>query len=113
MNKGGTSENLSISSLLFQAYPLTTFWTVYLNATSGSYSSSARIILKINELPERGTCQVVSNLTGLALETFFTISCFNWKDPDGFIYSYDFYGENFFSFLKKSLFRFNFLDSID
>jgi hypothetical protein len=78
---------------LFQAYPSTTFWKIQLNGTSGNYYATNELILKINELPINGTCQVITNLTGLALETFFTISCFNWIDPDVYIYSYKFFGK--------------------
>ena len=84
---------MTISSFLFQENPSTTFWKMQLNGTSGAYFDSKELILKTNQLPLNGTCQVTTNLTGLALETFFTVSCLNWTDADGYIYSYDFYGK--------------------
>ena len=42
----------------------------------------------INKLPQNGLC-LVSPLNGMALETYFTVTCLNWTDPDGFISAYE------------------------
>lgn len=86
---------MTISSLLFQKYSNITYWKIelsviyYFNGTK--FKGIDEIILKVNELPVNGTCQVY-NHTGIAFETNFLISCVDWVDPDGIIYSYDFYG---------------------
>jgi len=86
---------LTISSLLFQKYSNITYWKIelsviyYFNGTK--FKGIDEIIFKVNELPVNGTCQAY-NHTGIAFETNFLISCVDWVDPDGIIYSYDFYG---------------------
>ena len=85
------TSNLTISSLLFNAYPQVTYWKIQLNATDSLSSGSNEIILKLNQLPTNGTCQV-DILNGSALETNFTVKCSNWIDPDGLVYSFQYYG---------------------
>lgn len=86
--------DLTISSLLFQKYTNTTYWKVLLiveTITNGFLlNGTSELIFKTNQLPFNGTCNI-NNQTGLALETYFKINCFDWIDIDGFIVSYAFY----------------------
>ena len=93
---GQLSENLTISSFLFQNYSTTTYWKAVLTITTTTNglitNGSNLIIFKTNQVPFNGTCQV-NKLEGLALSTNFTITCSNWFDADGYIYSYQFFGK--------------------
>ncbi len=86
--------DLTISSLLFQKYTNTTYWKVLFiveTITNGILlNGTSELIFKTNQLPFNGTCNI-NNQTGLALETYFKINCFDWIDNDGFIVSYAFY----------------------
>jgi len=72
--KGQKTSSLTISSLF-----------------TSSSSASKEIILKMNQSPLNGTCEV-NKLNGIAFETNFTVKCFNWVDSDGLVYLYSFYG---------------------
>ena len=60
-------------------------------------NSTDELILKTNQPPVNGTCQVLaSNLSGLALDTYFKVVCSNWIDEDGYITFYKLYGNYLF-----------------
>ena len=50
------------------------------------------LILVRNQLPQNGTCSV-DKTNGTAMETFFTVTCQNWVDPDGQIMFYQYSGK--------------------
>lgn len=54
-------------------------------------TGSTSIFLKINQKPFNGTC-TVSPLVGFAMLTYFTITCKNWVDIDGYILRYEYFG---------------------
>jgi len=89
--KGQKTSSLTISSLFFSAFSNLKFLKVQLNAVTSSSSASKEIILKMNQSPLNGTCEV-NKLNGIAFETNFTVKCFNWVDSDGLVYLYSFYG---------------------
>lgn len=62
--------------------------------------NSTEVIVKINELPQNGSC-LVSPLSGFELKTYFTITCLNWNDPDGYISAYEFYCKIKFKFIQN------------
>jgi len=92
-----TSNTIQISSLLFHAYENTTYWKVMLltDTIIGNQKKSGTgvIILKTNETPYNGSCIITTNTTGYALESNFTVFCYDWMDSDGYITSYEFYGK--------------------
>lgn len=53
------------------------------------FKGKSSIIIEINKLPVPGECSVFP-YTGTSFNTFFTINCFNWYDPDGKIKKYEF-----------------------
>ena len=53
--------------------------------------SSSSLVLKINDLPFGGSCNV-DPYNGTALNTNFTIVCNNWQDSDGYIAKYEYFG---------------------
>lgn len=53
--------------------------------------SVSNMIFKVNRKPINGSC-TVDSITGLAVTTSFKLNCSNWKDIDGSITKYEFYG---------------------
>ena len=96
-SKGWTTINLTISSFLFGSYSYQNFFKIKLNVTTSSSSNSKELILKMNQPPINGTCEV-NTLTGVSFVTNFTVNCSDWVDADGSIYSYSFYGKAFDNF---------------
>lgn len=90
--QGWSTQNLTLSALLFQKYPNSTYFKINLNIqnNNASLNGTSEIILIKNQLPTNGNCSVNPN-NGSALQTNFTISCLNWYDPDGSISNYQFY----------------------
>jgi hypothetical protein len=89
---GWSTQNLTLSALLFQKYPNSTYFKINLNIQNINLSSNgtSEIILIKNQIPINGSCSVSPN-NGSALQTNFTITCLNWFDPDGSISNYQFY----------------------
>jgi hypothetical protein len=83
--------NLTISSFFFRSYSYQNFFKIKLNVTTSSSSASKELILKINQSPLNGTCEL-NTITGVSFVTNFTVKCSDWVDADGLIYSYSFYG---------------------
>jgi hypothetical protein len=85
---------LSLLKSLFADYAYITDWKVLYTATvSSTIIGSSAIVFQINQLPYGGNCKV-DLYSGIALSTYFTISCYNWIDPDGQVAMYEFYGKN-------------------
>ncbi|CAF0863211.1 unnamed protein product [Brachionus calyciflorus] len=89
------SKELTIENNLFNENPSTKFWKFELtlktiSLTSGIAVGKASLIVKINEIPKDGTCDI-DNSRGIPFETIFTITCKNWIDPDGKIKKYSFF----------------------
>lgn len=95
-----------MSRLLFQAYANTTYWKVELLTTTivngESKSGIGKIVLKTNQPPYNGSCSVVTNSKGYALETNFTINCTGWIDDDGFVSIYEYFGK-MINFMKINI----------
>lgn len=92
-NKDWSTQNLTITSALFQTYS-NVFWKVELTVSTlingVIRNGSNELILKQNDLPQNGSC-FVSPLSGVSFETNFTVNCSNWYDSDGFISSFEFF----------------------
>lgn len=69
-----------------------------LTDTGSLVNGSTNMLLKINIAPFNGTCWV-DLPRGYAMITYFTITCKNWVDIDGYIVRYEYFG-------KKKLFLF-------
>lgn len=89
------SYELTVSNKLFEEYSTTYEWKIELSITSYpqgqtyELSGTASSIYVINKPPYNGACDV-DKQEGIALLTYFTISCLNWVDDDGFITRYEF-----------------------
>ena len=90
---GILNSDLTILSNLFMDNPKQVIWMVELNTyiSSRNVSGSSSIILYVNFPPMSGTC-AISPTSGTD-ETLFTISCYGWIDPDGFLISFAYYGK--------------------
>ncbi len=90
--QGWSTQNLTLSALLFQKYSNSTYFKINLNIqnTATSLNGTSEIILIKNQLPTNGNCSV-NPINGSALQTNFTITCLNWYDPDGSVSNYQFY----------------------
>jgi hypothetical protein len=56
----------------------------------------------MNQLPSGGSCSI--DLTnGIALSTYFSITCSNWVDPDGTISSYALIGKFLKNFFENEI----------
>ena len=92
---GLKSNELTLLPVLFHNFSKASYWKVdfiinnYENKTS---SGMASLILKTNEVPSNGQCNV-DLLKGVGLSTYFTITCSNWTDSDGVIVKYEFMGK--------------------
>lgn len=52
---------------------------------------------ELNTAPEGGSC-TVSPLTGVSMQTLFTISCTDWNDVDG-VLTYQFFSKKLFKYI--------------
>ena len=77
---------------LFSSNPSISFWQVQLSISADNMTGVSSMIYKTNSLPTNGSCSV-SPSSGLALSTYFVISCAGWIDPDGSVTRYDYYGK--------------------
>ena len=108
---GWQSNELTLTNSFFtldttQRYKIELTATVTSFALGYSTGSSAMIIKK-NQLPKSGSCYL-SPEAGWAYDTRFSIRCSNWKDSDGKIVKYEFYGNYIYS---SSLLFFSLLSS--
>ena len=83
---------------MFNNYSVVSYWRVDLSINNQFTTGKATLILKKNLLPTDGDC-FVDKTSGTSLLTWFTIKCTHWIDPDGFISTYEYFG----NFLKISL----------
>lgn len=65
---------------------------MFTTANEKNSSGISSIIFKTNQSPYNGTCFLIGNQTGYALETYFNLQCSNWIDADGYITFYKIYG---------------------
>ncbi len=81
---------------MFKNYPSVTYWkaelTVFTTINEKNTSGISSIIFKSNQIPYNGTCHLIGNLTGYALDTYFKLKCSDWVDDDGYITFYKIYG---------------------
>lgn len=89
---GLLNSDLTVLHDAFMNNPQQVIWMVELNLfiSSRNVSGSSSIILYVNFPPISGICNI-NPLWGTT-ETVFTLSCFGWLDPDGFLISYAYYG---------------------
>lgn len=82
--------------MLFSDYKQVTYWridfTVYTTTSGVITNGTSSLTLKINQPPYNGFCSL-SNSNGIAFHTYFTVSCSNWTDADGYVTSYGFFGQ--------------------
>ena len=76
---------------MFNNYSVVSYWRVDLSINNQFTTGNATLILKKNLLPTDGDC-FVDKTNGASLLTWFTIKCTNWTDPDGFISTYEYFG---------------------
>ena len=94
---GADTSELTIYPSLFQAFPNAYKWKVELHLKTYSYTNglsvgSSSIVLHSNRLPRSGYC-LISPGAGISHDTWFTITCSNWVDDDGWIAKYSYYGK--------------------
>jgi len=89
---GMVHSDLTVLSDAFLNHPQQVIWMIELNLyiSSRNVSGSSSIILNVNFPPMSGTCNI-SPASGTT-STLFTIVCFGWIDPDGFLVTYAYYG---------------------
>lgn len=75
----------------FQNYSSYGYWKIELVITLGQVEGSSSMQFKINSLPTGGQCGL-SIYNGTSLSTYFDIMCLGWRDPDGKIENYEFFG---------------------
>ena len=92
-----------MTSLFQFNYSFYLYWKIELEISlnSGATGVSA-IYLKKNQLPDYGNCSVDPH-GGLAFDSYFYISCYDWVDVDGYISRYEYFGKYFFKSQKKTL----------
>jgi hypothetical protein len=94
--KGLTNKKeLTLMPELFLSEPNVKKWKIDFNLFTTSFYGGtgfgkSSIIVSLNEIPILGTC-TVNPLSGLAETTIFTIKCYNFTDPDGFISKFEYY----------------------
>jgi hypothetical protein len=92
---GFQTPNLFILSDIFKKYP-SGEWKVELNINADNVTGLSSLTFKTNSLPMGGTCTIDLE-KGIALSTYFVITCMGWYDLDGVISRYEYYG-NFLTF---------------
>ena len=95
--KDTKSSELALLASLFQKYSTATYWRVDLFVHNQVNTGQSSLILKQNLLPTDGACSV-DKTNGSSLLTYFYVSCQNWKDPDGSIVNYEFFGMSHMEF---------------
>ena len=63
----------------------------FLIALNGLYNTSAGLTFRLNKMPTGGDCGI-DIVSGFVFETQFLIFCIDWFDPDGYVATYEFYG---------------------
>jgi hypothetical protein len=77
---------------LFNDFPNVVSWMVQYSATVGGIATgSSSIVLFVNKLPTGGSC-TVNQTAGIALSTYFAVSCSGWTSPGGSISTYELNG---------------------
>lgn len=82
---------------LFLEDPSILFWKfevtmTTISRTRGITTGKSSIIVKLNEVPKYGNCNINQTI-GVPSETVFSIECLNWIDNDGYIKKYSFFGK--------------------
>jgi len=93
---GCQSPEIAVSERLFQdGFVMFKGLTAYragvvVTTASGEYGMSF-LDFELNTTPRGGSC-TVSPLTGVSMQTMFTVLCTDWKDVDG-VLTYQFFSE--------------------
>ena len=87
---GVQTPNLFILSDVFSIYP-SGDWKVELYVNADNVTGISSLSFRTNSLPMGGTCTTDLD-KGIALSTFFVITCMGWYDLDGVISRYEYYG---------------------
>jgi hypothetical protein len=102
--------DLTIKYELFQNLSSQTIWKVELNVyvPTKNTSGSTSILFIVNFPPRNGLCDI--NPKNGTTNTLYSISCWNWIDPDGNVDSYAYCGIYFlkFFFYKNQFMSINF-----
>ena len=100
---GDNSSELTALGQIFEENNETSVWKFELIlTTSDNLSSSFSLAIQVNQLPMGGSC-FINPLSGMTLDTIFTIQCLNWRDLDGTIVKYNFYAGMVNNQMKISL----------
>ena len=89
-----------VPSSFFGNYSQHKLWKIELEILINRIiKGAASLNFKMNTLPKNGYCDC-STYNGTSLETVFYIMCQDWKDDEGTIHAYEFFG-NFSNFVQK------------
>jgi hypothetical protein len=94
----GSNTAFTLKQSLFAAYPKVVSWMVQYSASVSNTTGSSSIILFVAQLPTGGNCTLSPN-TGVALSTYFGVTCPGWTSPRGSITSYELNGKVEFRFV--------------
>jgi hypothetical protein len=85
-------KELVIPDSFFGNYSEYTYWKIDLEIIiNKTIKGATSLSLKINSLPKNGLCEC-NTYNGTSLDTIFYIMCQDWKDDDGEIQAYEFFG---------------------
>ena len=86
-----TTDTIRISKYFFSDFPSIKYLKLESFLKNSFKNGSNSIILRINNPPKNGICQINPKI-GKAMNENFKIQCSNWTDSDGLITSYKYYG---------------------
>ena len=88
---GTETFEVTLLPALFTTYKNVTKYKVQLQISiDKNITGLSSMVVALNQLPTGGFC-TLDLLAGVALHTYFTITCKNWYDPDGKITRYEYY----------------------
>ena len=93
-----TEDSFTIRKSLYSAYSTAPSFLLTYTATTSGVSGSSSIVFQMNQLPTNGSCSV-QQTSGIALSDYFGISCPGWYDPDGYIATYQYFGNLNYMFI--------------
>jgi hypothetical protein len=93
--------NLAIRKELFQDFSTFKYWKIELVSFSfdKNLTTSSSLLFYVNQPPVPGMCNI--NPKNGTTSTLFTIYCTDWKDDDGGLVNYAFYGNFLKSFFNQ------------
>jgi hypothetical protein len=91
---GAKTPSLFILPDVFTKYP-SGEWKVELYINADNVTGKSSLTFRTNNLPMGGSCTTDLE-KGIALSTYFVITCMGWYDLDGVISRYEYYGNLFY-----------------